>query len=114
MIHGVITLLTVSALLRGATRWYPVAPLVLSTLFLVQVVDLISTPVIAGCVLVLLDVALILLGAGSTSASACANSVIRNRPPVPGRQDPHEMPSWGSRSTPPTRSRQGIRILATR
>jgi uncharacterized membrane protein len=61
LIHGAVKLLTVSALLRRAIRWYPWALLALVVLFLVQLIDLITAPAIGGWVLVGLDVLVISL-----------------------------------------------------
>jgi uncharacterized membrane protein len=61
LVHGIVKLLTVTALLRRAVRWYPWALAVLCVLFLVQLADLITAPAIGGWVLVGLDVVVIVL-----------------------------------------------------
>jgi uncharacterized membrane protein len=64
VIQGVVKLTVVSVLRSRAVRWYPWALVVLSALFLLQVVDLITAPVVGGWLLVALDVVVILLVAG--------------------------------------------------
>lgn len=61
LVHGAVKLVTVSALVRRAIRWYPWALAALVVLFLVQVVDLVSAPAIGGGALAALDVAVIVL-----------------------------------------------------
>jgi uncharacterized membrane protein len=61
LVHGVVKLLTVSALLRRAIRWYPWALLALCALLVVQLVGVLSAPAVGGWVLVALDVVVITL-----------------------------------------------------
>lgn len=59
VVHGVVKLLTVSALLRRAIRWYPWALAALGVLLVVQLVDLVTAPAIGGGILAVLDVVVI-------------------------------------------------------
>jgi uncharacterized membrane protein len=61
VIHGVVKLLTVTALLRRAVRWYPWAIGALVVLLVAQVVDVVASPGIGGVVLAVLDVAVLVL-----------------------------------------------------
>jgi uncharacterized membrane protein len=56
LVHGVVKLLTVTALLRRAVRWYPWAFAALIVLLVVQLVDLVVAPALGGVVLTVLDV----------------------------------------------------------
>lgn len=61
LVHGIVKLLTVTALLRRAIRCYPWALAVLAVLLVVQLADLITAPAVGGAVLAVLDVVVIAL-----------------------------------------------------
>lgn len=61
LVHGVVKLVTVTALLRRAIAWYPWAIGALAVLLAVQLVDVALHPRIGGVVLVAFDVAVLAL-----------------------------------------------------
>lgn len=61
LVHGVVKLLTVTALLRRAVHWYPWAIGALGVLLVAQVIDLVAKPGVGGVVLAVLDVVVIVL-----------------------------------------------------
>ncbi|GAA2754151.1 DUF2127 domain-containing protein [Amnibacterium kyonggiense] len=61
LVHGVVKLVTVTALLRRAIAWYPWAMGALAVLLVAQLVDVVRSPAAGGWVLAAFDVAVLVL-----------------------------------------------------